>query len=178
MTSQASTEPEVTLDAGPECVDEACEVMHRAFAEYSLKGRPSGALVEDARSLRAEMADGTHLAVVRVGGRMTAMVKYHRTADGALYFGRLGVLPEARGQGLAGLLVRELRVRSRDEGTRGLTCCVRANEPGNIALYEHLGMRIVGRTDRPSLTGAVIPVVHMSDLPMTGVALAEVPPLD
>ncbi|PJI85569.1 hypothetical protein [Luteimicrobium subarcticum] len=35
----------------------------------------------------------------------------------------------------------------------------RAAETRNIAIYEHLGMAIVGRENRRSLTGAVIPVV-------------------
>lgn len=142
---------------------EAIAVMHRAFDEYTAKGQPSGALRETAETLRAEMADGLRLGIVRAGGSIVAVVKHTRAQDRTLYFGRLGVDPDARGMGLAGMLVRALRGQAETEGLDGLSCAVRADEADNIALYEHLGMEIVSRESRVSRTGAVLPVVVMKD---------------
>ncbi|UNX55452.1 GNAT family N-acetyltransferase [Georgenia sp. TF02-10] len=154
----------IDLDAGTQQVDEAIVVMHSAFVEYGHQGQASGAMVETADSLRAELSTGTRLGLARIGGQAVAMVKY-RTADGGtLYFGRLAVSPEARGRGLASALVRALRGAARDMGLGGLSCSVRAAETRNIMIYEHLGMAIIGREDRRSLTGAVIPVVLMRDV--------------
>ncbi|MDQ0612997.1 ribosomal protein S18 acetylase RimI-like enzyme [Microbacterium sp. W4I4] len=163
--STPAEDPRIVIDLFAEeaSVLEAIGVMHRAFDEYTAKGQPSGALQETADTLRAEMADGLRLGVVRAGGRMVAVVKYTRAQDGTLYFGRLGVDPDARGTGLAGKLVRALRGQAEAEGLDGLSCAVRADEAGNIALYEYLGMDIVSRESRVSRTGAVLPVVVMKD---------------
>ena len=153
---------EILDDRDPGPVAEACLVMHAAFAEYA-DGQPSGALLETPESLLAEMADGLRVLLVRVGGLPVAMVKFRIADDGSLYFSRLSVHPEARGSGLAALLVGTLRAEAARHRLSGLSCCVRSDELGNIAFYEHLGMEVTGRGDRTSLTGAVIPVVLMSD---------------
>lgn len=163
--STPTEDPRIVIDlfADAEAAPEAIAVMHRAFDEYRAKGQPSGALRETAETLRAEMADGLRLGIVRAGGRMVAVVKHTRAQDGTLYFGRLGVDPDARGIGLAGKLVRALRGQAEAEGLDGLSCAVRADETGNIALYEYLGMEIVSSESRVSRTGAVLPVVVMKD---------------
>jgi len=137
--------------------------MHRAFEQYTAKGQPSGALRETAASMRAEIENGLRLGIARVDGRVVAMVKHKPAADGTLYFGRLGVDPGHRGRGLAGQFVRSLRAQADAEGLAGLSCAVRADEVGNIALYERLGMEIVERETRTSLTGVVLAVVAMKD---------------
>ncbi|WP_418276832.1 GNAT family N-acetyltransferase [Isoptericola jiangsuensis] len=163
MSTDGSGPVEIDLDAGARGVDEAIVVLHAAFTEYGAHGEPSGAMVETSSSLRAELDAGTRLAVVRIDGTVVAMVKHQGAADGTLSFGRLAILPEVRGRGLASGLVRALRAEARSMGLNGLSCSVRAAEARNIAMYEHLGMTIVGREDRQSLTGAVIPVVVMRD---------------
>lgn len=164
--SMPTEDPRIVIDlfADAESASEAIAVMHRAFDEYTAKGQPSGALRETAETLRAEMTDGLRLGVVRVGGRMVAVVKHTRAQDGTLHFGRLGVDPDARGTGMAGKLVRALRGQAEAEGLDGLSCAVRADEAGNIALYEHLGMAVVAREQRMSRTGALLSVVVMKDL--------------
>lgn len=144
-------------------VSDAVAVMHRAFAEYTAKGQPSGALLETADTLRAELANGVRLGIVRDEGRVLAMVKHRPAPDGTLYFSRLGVDPDARGRGLAALLVSALRQQAAMEELDGLSCAVRAEEIDNIALYEHLGMKVIGAEQRASLTGAVLAVVLMRD---------------
>ncbi|WP_062530390.1 GNAT family N-acetyltransferase [Demequina rhizosphaerae] len=154
---------EVVLDAGPEHAAEAVAVMRRAFAEYGATGLPSGAMTETADTLREEMAGGIRVALLRVDGRAVAMAKHHPAADGSRYFGRLGVVPEERGNGHAATLVRALRADARAAGLAGLSCLVREDEDGNIAVYQGLGMEVVGRGERRSRTGALIRVVEMRD---------------
>ena len=164
MTASAEESPVVIeLFADASAVAEAVAVMHYAFEQYTAKGQPSGALRETAETMRAEMAGGLRLGVARIDGRVVAMVKHKLAADGTLYFGRLGVDPDVRGRGLAGQIVRALRAQAEAEGLAGLSCAVRADEVGNIALYERLGMEIVERESRTSLTGAVLEVVVMKD---------------
>jgi len=151
------------LEAGPSDAGQAIAVMHRAFEQFSATGKPSGALLETAASLREEMASGTRLGLMRLDGAAVASVKHHPAADGTLYFSRLAVDPAQRGRGLAGLLVRALRKRALTEGLSGLSCAVRAEEETNIAIYEHLGMEVVAHETRGSLTGAVIDVVLIRD---------------
>ncbi len=164
MSTDVGNAPiEIDLNVGTEHVDAAITVMHSAFAEYSARGEASGAMFETPRSLRNEMRDGTRLAIARTDGEAVAMVKYQTASDGTLYFGRLAILPTARGRGLASTLVQALRGAAREMGLRGLSCRVRAAETRNIAIYEHLGLTVVGHEDRRSLTGAVLPVVLMRD---------------
>lgn len=153
----------IDLVVPPSEAADAIAVMHAAFAEYALKGEPSGALRETVESLRAEMATGTAIGVVRHDGRAVASVKHRAADDGTLYFSRLGVVSDARGRGLSGRIVRALRGRARARQLAGLSCLVRAEEPRNIALYERLGMRVVSRGRRQSRTGAVLDVVGMRD---------------
>lgn len=150
----------VDLDVPAEAAPEAIALMHRAFEQYTAAGHPSGASLETVDSLRREMSGGTHLAIARVDAVPAALVK-HRAEGDHLHFSRLGVDPHHRGRGLASLLVRGLQALAEEQHLVGLACTVRAEETGNISLYEHLGMVVVGRGEKSSLTGAVIPVVHL-----------------
>ena len=136
--------------------------MHEAFAVYST-GQPSGALVETPASLEAEVAQGTSIAAAFIDDRIVAMVKHRLASDDTLSFGRLAVIPDRQGQGLARALLEALRAYAKTTGLQGLSCYVRAAETANIARYERLGMVVVEHLEKASLTGAVIPVVRMAD---------------
>jgi ribosomal protein S18 acetylase RimI-like enzyme len=123
-------------------------------------------MLETAASLRAELRGGARLAVALAGvdGRLAAMAKHREAEDATLYFSRLAVDPQMRGRGLARALLGRLRTAALNAGLQGLSCRVRADEAGNIALYRHLGLEIVGRGSVRSLTGRVQPVVVMRDV--------------
>lgn len=161
--SAAESPTQVLLDVEADLAQEACAVMHDAFAQYAEQGQASGALLETPESLCGEMLRDTRLAVAVADGRVAAMVKYQVHSDDTLYFSRLAVATAARGRGLAGLLLRALRGEAEKRGLAGLPCSVRASETENIAIYEHLGMRVTKQETRESLTGATIPVVLMAD---------------
>jgi ribosomal protein S18 acetylase RimI-like enzyme len=178
----------IDLHAGADRAGEITEVMHRAFMEYTRKGERSSAMLETPESLRREMREGTRIGVAhmrdaeaarrldgdeesrperqignRIDNHIVAMVKYRAGDGGTLYFCRLAVLPEFRGLGIAGMLVRSLRAEAWATGFAGLSCTVRAQETGNIAMYEQLGMTVVGHGHVVSATKIKRAVVHMRD---------------
>ncbi|GAC1381741.1 MAG: hypothetical protein NVSMB48_10450 [Marmoricola sp.] len=152
----------IELAIDPSRIPEACAVMHQAFAVYNT-GQPSGALLETPETLKAEVDRGQRIGAATLEERMVAIVKHAPANDGTLFFGRLSVASDVQGQGLARVLLASLRQHAHDVGLSGLSCHVRAANTDNIALYEHLGMQVVERLDKVSLTGAVIPVVRMAD---------------
>ncbi len=155
---------DLDLDVPAGALVEVVAVLHAAFAQFGEGGKPSGAMLETVESLDGERAEGTRIGVARLGGRIVAVVKHRPTEDGRLYFSRLGVAPGHRGRGIAGALVRALREDAHARALRGLACSVRAEETGNIALYERLGMSVWEHGVQRSLTGAEIPVVRMRDV--------------
>lgn len=141
---------------------DACAIMHAAFAEYGETGKPSGAMLETPDSLRTEMAEGVRIAMAWRDAAAVAMVKFARAGDGSFYFSRLAVLPEYRRTGVPRAVLDWLAERADAEDAPGLSCCVRAEEADLIGMYSHLGMRVTGHTDKPSLTGRVIPVTWLA----------------
>ncbi|WP_298864311.1 GNAT family N-acetyltransferase [uncultured Microbacterium sp.] len=163
MSEKSGIPLAIDIFATADAADEIVSVMHRAFAEYTAKGETSGAMLETPQTLREELAAGTRIAVMREHGEIIASVKHAPAGDGTLYFSRLAVDPAHRGHGVARELVRALRAQAQAESLQGLSCTVRAGEAGNIALYEHLGMRITSQGTRVSRTGATLAVVTMRD---------------
>ena len=106
-------------------------------------------------------------AADRTADRIIAMVKYQDGGDGTLYFCRLAVLPEFRGRRIAGMLVRALRAEALSAGFAGLSCTVRTQETGNLAMYEQLGMTVVSHGYVVSATKIKRAVVHMRDADLT-----------
>src|SRR5690242_20655158 len=76
-----------------------------AFAQYRGKLVPeSGAFRETAGAIAAELAKGAGAIIAERDGRVLGCVMMQEM-EGDLYFGRLSVLPEARGSGLAQRLI-------------------------------------------------------------------------
>jgi GNAT superfamily N-acetyltransferase len=81
-----------------------------------------------------------------------ALARYRQFADAAnsvdpgvpnLHVNMVGVLPDARGLGLARFLLEEAQRRSlRDPGSTGVS--LTTENPANVPLYEHLGYRVIG----------------------------------
>lgn len=153
----------VLREIGPAEAAAVMAVQHAAFAEYADRGAPSGALLETPETLTAALAGGARAVLAEVDGTPVAGAKLVLDADRRAEFSRLSVLPGARGHGHAAALVDRLRHMAVDAGALSFGCTVRAAETGNIALYEHLGMREDGRGSRRSLTGADLAVVHLSE---------------
>lgn len=148
-------------ELGPADADLLREVMHAAFAEYEGRTSPSGVMLETAASLRAELEGPVRAVAILDGGRPVAAMKLTVSRAGALEMSRIAVIPEARGRGLARELVDWAVADARRQGLRAIGCTVRADETGNIALYEHLGLTVTAHGVHQSLTGRSHRVVQM-----------------
>jgi ribosomal protein S18 acetylase RimI-like enzyme len=110
-----------------------------AFEQYRGKLVPeSGAFGETADGIAAELAKGSAIACV-----MT------KVDAGDLYFGRLSVLPTARGLGLAGQLIAAVEDEARSRGLPGVRLGVRIALAANQRLFHSLGYREISREAHP-----------------------------
>ncbi len=120
-----------------------------AFEQYRGKLVPeSGAFGETADSIARQLQDGSGAIVAERNGRMLACVMIE-TQDGDLYFGRLAVLPEARGLGLARRLIDAVEAEARRRGMPGVRLGVRVVLTENQRLFGALGYRETSREPHP-----------------------------
>ena len=120
------------------------KTLQRAFAEYDRRLEPQpGALRETGATLRSRAVP--HGAAVAVaGGHVIGCVLFERRGR-ELYLGRLAVVPEWRGRGIARLLVEHVEHEARAAGAAAVTLNVRVALPENITLFSRLGYHEVGR---------------------------------
>lgn len=123
-------------------------LMWEAFAEYDgVLEPPTGALAESVADVAAGIAAGGALLVWR--GEVAVGSARFEVKHGNLYIGRVSVPPAYRGQGLARAMMDFLEEHGRRLGLPEAEVGVRRNLPGNIALYERLGYRIVREEPHP-----------------------------
>lgn len=100
--------------------------------------------------IAAEVAAGrTSCALVSAGGVVQGIGRWTWYAKPAVGVNaeilQLMVHPSARGQGLAGVLLRALVASARAAGVETLTLDVRGNNHGAMVLYERHGFTVAGR---------------------------------
>jgi ribosomal protein S18 acetylase RimI-like enzyme len=116
-----------------------------AFAQYRGKLKPeSGAFRETAEAIAAELTRGAGALVAARNGLMLGCVMT-KVVEGDLYFGRLSVLPEARGLGLARKLIAAVEADARARGLLGVRLGVRVVLTENQQLFQSLGYREYSR---------------------------------
>jgi predicted N-acetyltransferase YhbS len=116
-----------------------------AFEQYRGRLQPeSAAFLETAEAVAAELARDTGAIVAERNGRMLGCVML-KLLDGDLYFGRLSVLPEARGQGIAKRLIEAVEDEARRRELPGVRCGVRIVLTDNQRLFASLGYAEIGR---------------------------------
>ena len=116
-----------------------------AFAQYRGRLVPeSGAFGETAANIAGQLQNGSDAIVAERNGRMLACVMI-TIEEGDLYFGRLAVLPEARGLGLARRLVSAVETEARRRGLPGVRLGVRIVLTDNRRLFDALGYREISR---------------------------------
>lgn len=152
----------IVRDLEPGEIGTLLRVMQAAFAQYVTPDFSYGTERETEDSLRAEQERGERALVVMDGSEPVAVVKHHaEEGTGLLYFGRLGVLPEHRGRGISGLLVRALRERAREQGLRGIACNVVPRHAELARVYEREGMRVIGEVDHRTGRGESIRLLRL-----------------
>lgn len=120
-----------------------------SFEQYRGKLVPeSGAFRETAEGIAAELTKGASAIVAERNGEMLGCVLVEEM-EGDLYFGRLSVLPSARGQGLARLLVDAVETEAHRRGLAGVRLGVRIVLTGNQRLFASLGYRETSREAHP-----------------------------
>ena len=120
------------------------KVLQRAFADYD--GRlqpPPGALGETEASVRAHLKRGP-IALAYIGGEPVGAMFIERKDD-TLFLSRISVVPEKRGSGITARMVAMAEAEARREGVDALTLRVREVLTQNIALFQRLGFREIGR---------------------------------
>ena len=129
-------------------VYDAPELAHTitsSFEEFRGKLVPeSGALRETAQSIADEMKHDTAAIVAEQNGVVVGCVMF-RMYQGDLYFGRLSVLPQARGRGLARRLIAAVEREARALGVPGVRLGVRVVLTENQRLFQSLGYREISR---------------------------------
>jgi len=124
-------------------------VIAASFAQYRGQLVPeSGAFRETADSVAADLSKGAGAIVAERNGEMLGCVLVEEM-EGDLYFGRLSVLPSARGLGLARLLIDAVEVEARQRGLAGVRLGVRVVLTGNQRLFQSLGYREISREAHP-----------------------------
>jgi len=124
-------------------------VIAASFAQYRGRLVPeSGAFRETAENIAAELGRGAAAIVAERNGEMLGCVLVEEK-EGDLYFGRLSVVPTARGQGLARKLIDAVEAEARRRGLAGVRLGVRVVLTDNQRLFLALGYRETSREAHP-----------------------------
>jgi ribosomal protein S18 acetylase RimI-like enzyme len=120
-----------------------------AFMQYRgrLVPEPS-AFRETPEVITRQLGAGAGVIVAERNGTMIGCV-VTEVLEGDLYFGRLAILPEARGLGLAKRLIGAVEEEARRRGLPGVRLGVRIALEGNQRLFQSLGYREISREAHP-----------------------------
>jgi ribosomal protein S18 acetylase RimI-like enzyme len=123
-----------------------------AFAQYRGKLVPeSSAFRETPEVIAAQLAEGAGAIVAERNGAIMGCV-LTELLEGDLYFGRLAVLPTARGKNLARRLIEAVEAEARARGMPGVRLGVRIALPDNQRLFASLGYAEISREAHPGFT--------------------------
>jgi ribosomal protein S18 acetylase RimI-like enzyme len=124
-------------------------VIAASFEQYRGKLIPeSGAFRETADGISEELSRGAGAIVAERNGEMLGCVLVEEK-EGDLYFGRLSVLPPARGLGLARRLIDAVEAEAHRRGLAGIRLGVRVVLTDNQRLFQALGYRETSREAHP-----------------------------
>ena len=116
-----------------------------AFEEYRDRLEPeSGAFRETAEGIAAELARDSGAIIAERNGHILGCVMLKLMEDD-LYFGRLSVVPEARGQGIARRLIEAVEDEARRRELAGVRLGVRIVLTENQQLFTSLGYVEISR---------------------------------
>ena len=123
-------------------------ITQAAFAEYEgLLDPPNTAAAETVADVHHAMTEGGNL-LAWVGTDAVASARFRFTPD-HLYVGRLAVLPEQRGRGIASALMHAMEAIARATGRPEIALGTRMHLTRNIALYAKLGYKITKTHQHP-----------------------------
>ena len=120
---------------------------------------PSGAHHETPEKVLAKLAQGGGILAKR-GDEAAGCVLYYPDDTGAMYLGRLAVLPAYRQHGLGQILVEAVEAKARAAGYNSVTLSVRVALPKNRAYFERMGYAFTSADYHPGYTEPTF--VHMA----------------
>jgi predicted N-acetyltransferase YhbS len=124
-------------------------IIAAAFEQYRGRLVPeSGAFRETAEGISRELADGAGAIVAEQDGEALGCVMT-KPVEGDLYFGRLAVVPSARGRGIARRLVEAVEAEAILRGLAGVRLGVRIALTENQRLFTDLGYVETSREAHP-----------------------------
>jgi predicted N-acetyltransferase YhbS len=116
-----------------------------AFEQYRGRLEPeSGAFRETSDGIAAELARESGAILAERNGRIIGCVMV-KLIDDDLYFGRLSVVPEARGQGIARRLLEAVEDEARRRELAGIQLGVRIVLVENQQLFSSMGYVEISR---------------------------------
>jgi tRNA threonylcarbamoyladenosine biosynthesis protein TsaE len=127
---------------GPESAAEVLAVVRTAFSARPPLDPPAAALTETEESMTARLASYGGLLACVDGEAVGALVL--DPIGSTTYLRRFGVLPAARGHGVAAALI-EAAVEAAD-GSEDLTVVAREELPETVRFWERQGFREIGRS--------------------------------
>jgi ribosomal protein S18 acetylase RimI-like enzyme len=120
-----------------------------SFEQYRGKLVPeSGAFAETADAIATELHKGAGAIIAGRNGAVLGCVMMQEM-EGDLYFGRLSVLPAARGIGLARRLIAAVEAEARRRGLAGVRLGVRVVLTENQRLFAAMGYAETSREAHP-----------------------------
>jgi ribosomal protein S18 acetylase RimI-like enzyme len=120
-----------------------------AFEQYRGKLEPeSGAFRETAGGIAAELARDSGAIIAERNGKVVGCVMVKLMKDD-MYFGRLSVLPSARGLGIARRLVKAVEDEARRRELAGVRLGVRVVLADNQKFFASMGYVETGREAHP-----------------------------
>ncbi|MBI1257916.1 MAG: GNAT family N-acetyltransferase [Chloroflexi bacterium] len=136
--------------ATPDDAPQVYQIMRAAFAEYiGVLNPPSGVDLETVEDVRRAIEEGgAVLAWFEDKAVGSARYVFHDEGR-TCYVGRVSVLPEARGKGIASAMVSYIESVARDHGDKSMEIIVRLILENNVHLYQHLGYHIAQTWEHP-----------------------------
>lgn len=147
---RTESHPPVLTSANPEIVpayEVSCSDQARVFSDSFVDYIAGPISVDDAGFARLLFLQGADLwlsRLVRLDGRWVGYGFIGRTANLSRLAG-MGFIPEVRGRGLGGRLLRHLLEEARNRGERLMTLEVFEQNAPAVAAYRREGFRQVGR---------------------------------
>jgi len=134
------------------------QIMQAAFEEYrGVLNPPSGVHAETVDDvIRAMQEGGAVLAWLGDQAVGSARYAFHGKS---CYIGRVSVLPQARGQGIASAMMTYIEGIAREHGCTWMEIAVREVLESNVRLYERLGYRVTEVYEHPSGGSMVVTMV-------------------
>jgi GNAT superfamily N-acetyltransferase len=105
-------------------------------------------LLDAAASAARLLPSGRRLARALAVQRASAAMRHDHVTGEFAHLEHVGVVPDARGRGVAGTLIRPILDRAEAAGLPAWTETV---TPGNVTLYEHLGFTVVASAELAAL---------------------------